>query len=60
MTRAIAKSDPVNSKKAADKFRKDSAAFAAAATKSKKKAQDTLVSLGIYTSAGKLTKKFRR
>lgn len=59
MTRVIIKSDHVTSKRAARKFRKDSAAFVVSATKSKKKARETLVALGIYTPTGRLTKKFR-
>ena len=42
----------------ADKFKKSAKQYAKKATTSKKKAQSKLISLGIYTSTGRLSKKY--
>ena len=42
----------------ADKFKKSAEKYTKAATTSKKKAQNKLVSLGIYTKSGRLSKKY--
>ena len=48
----------VSTQRDADRFRKAALAWGNTATESKKKAAETLVSLGIYTKSGKLTKKY--
>lgn len=42
----------------ADKFRKSAKQYTIKATASKRKAQSKLISLGIYTSTGRLSKKY--
>jgi hypothetical protein len=51
-------SQPVNTKKAATKFRKDAAAHASQLTRTKQSARKALVALGIYTASGKLSKHY--
>ena len=54
--RAVAAS--VLTQRDADKFEKSAEKYAREATSSKKKAQSKLISLGIYTKTGRLTKKY--
>ncbi len=42
----------------ADKFKKSAKKYAKEATTSKKKAQSKLISLGIYTPKGRLSKRY--
>lgn len=44
---------------ALERFRKEARAFTAKATRSRKSAMDTLISEGIYTKTGRLTKRYR-
>lgn len=48
----------LNSPQAVEQFRKAAAAFTARATKSQSSARQTLIDEGIYTKAGKLTKRY--
>lgn len=47
------------SQKYSDSFKKAAAAWGDKATKTKKTARDTLVSLGISTKSGQLTKNYK-
>jgi len=49
----------LTSPEAVERFREAAAEFTREATRSRKSAMDTLVNLGIYTKAGKLTKNYR-
>jgi hypothetical protein len=42
-----------------DKFKKSADRYTRKATSSKKKAQETLISLGIYTKSGRLSKNYK-
>lgn len=48
----------VSTQKDADDFKKSASAWGREATKTKRKARDTLVSLGISTPKGRLTKRY--
>ena len=60
MARNASHSSSANTKAAATKFRKDSASYRVAATKSQMSAKKTLVKLGIYTANGKLSKNYKK
>ena len=49
----------LDSRQAVEQFRRAAKAFTAKAARSKEAAKETLVSEGIYTRSGKLTKHYR-
>jgi len=57
-TTTAATIDP-NSKKGVESFRRAASAYTKKATVSKRQALKALVSLGVYTSSGKLTKNYK-